>query len=96
MIGSLMQFWGSHGTKILGLLSVMIAGACSDGIVPESKMKYFTYALGVLTYLRGQSNTAAIAQAVIDKHLSTIADLQSQVSSPVDTSLPLAQPPPEK
>lgn len=75
----------ANGTKILGYAQGTIAALCGvAGLIPDSSMKYWLGAFAVLTVWRGQANTTAIAQAVADKHLATIAD--SQTSTVIQTT----------
>lgn len=58
---ALLDFWKSHGTKILGFAQGTIAAiAAVDGIIPQGQLKYWMAGLGVLTFWRGFSNSAAI------------------------------------
>lgn len=65
-----MQFWKSHGTKILGILSlingVTAALIAIAGLVPIEHLKYWLAVsavsgiLGASTFLRGFTNSAAL------------------------------------
>ena len=73
-----LKYLQDNGTKILGIAQGTVALLCGMAdVIPESQMKYWLAASAVLTYWRGNVNTAAIAQAVIDSHLATIASMQN-------------------
>lgn len=58
IIETLIGWWTSHGTKILGFFQVSIAAiAAVDGLIPAGQLKYWMAALGLLTAWRGFINT---------------------------------------
>jgi hypothetical protein len=65
---TLIQFWKSHGTRILGVATFAqsaIGIVCGiSGLVPEPQMKYWlaiSGVLGLLTVHRGNTNAANLA-----------------------------------
>lgn len=57
---SIVQFWLSHGTKILGFLTGTISALAGvAGIIPEKHLKYYMAAIAVMTFWRGFTNSAA-------------------------------------
>lgn len=55
------SFWKSHGTKILGFLTTVVAGLpLIEGLIPPAHKPYWGAAnliLGALTIQRGVTNT---------------------------------------
>ena len=63
MIGSIVSFFANHATKTLGFLQVTlgaIAGATE--IIPTKHLKYYVFALGLLTAWRGFFNSSQQAK----------------------------------
>lgn len=62
-----MSFWDfirNYGTRLLGVLQGTVAVLCGmTGLIPDAHMKYWLAASAVLTYWRGQTNSAAISAA---------------------------------
>jgi hypothetical protein len=57
-MNKIIDFYNSHGTKLLGLAQGTIAAvAAVDGIIPATQLKYWMAALGVMTFWRGYTNT---------------------------------------
>lgn len=53
-----LNFWTSHGTKILGFLQGTIAAIAGvTGLIPEAHLKYYMGAIAVMTFWRGFINT---------------------------------------
>lgn len=54
----LSDWYHSHGTKILGFLSGLIAAVASvSDLIPQQHLKYYMGAIAVMTYLRGYENS---------------------------------------
>jgi hypothetical protein len=57
------DWWTSHGTKILGLLSGTLAAVAGvGGLIPDAHLKYYMGAIAVLTFWRGFINSKEINQ----------------------------------
>lgn len=86
----------NNGTKILSYLvgTLGIVANTSD-IIPQAQLKYWILAIAVLTYWRGTGNTQAIANAVVQKHMETIAEMQSDPPTQKITAPPSATSPQE-
>lgn len=60
-ITTLLGWWKSHGTRLLGLAQGTVAALCGvAGIIPESHLKYWLAASAVMTFWRGQVNSTEI------------------------------------
>lgn len=59
---ALIDFWGGHGTKVLGYLTGIVAAALiTPDLIAPGHMKYWLFAnvvLGGATVRRGHTNTA--------------------------------------
>lgn len=61
---ALIQFWASHGTKLLGFLGGSLGVVAStSGIIPDHYLKYCLLAIGLCTFWRGFTNTANTANS---------------------------------
>jgi hypothetical protein len=55
----LLEYWNSHGTKILGFVSGSIAAVAGvGGLIPEAHLKYYMAAIALMTFWRGFTNSA--------------------------------------
>jgi hypothetical protein len=55
----IIDFWSSHGTKILGLVSGSIAAVAGvGGVIPDAHLKYYMATVALLTFWRGFVNSA--------------------------------------
>lgn len=55
---ALIEFWISHGTKILSFVSGTIAAvAGTTGLIPDAHLKYYMGAIAVMTFWRGFTNS---------------------------------------
>lgn len=55
----LVEFFKSHGTKVLGFLQGTIASVAGvTGLIPDSHLKYYLGASALLTFWRGFVNSA--------------------------------------
>lgn len=51
-------WWVSHGTRILGVAQGSVAIiAATAGVIPESQLKWWMLASGLMTFWRGQVNS---------------------------------------
>lgn len=83
-MSAILTYLQTNGTKMLGLAQGTIATLCGmGGLIPDYQMKYWLAASAVLTFWRGSANTQAIASAVAEKHMETIATLQAAQSAPL-------------
>lgn len=58
MLGVVIAFFRSHGTKVIGFAQGTIAAIAGvTGIIPESHLKYYMAAIAVLTFWRGFINS---------------------------------------
>lgn len=58
MLGFVIAFLRSHGTKLIGFAQGTIAAIAGvTGIIPESHLKYYMAAIAVLTFWRGFINS---------------------------------------
>jgi hypothetical protein len=58
MMDSLINFWDSHGTKVLGFAQGTIAAIAGvTGVIPDHQLKYWLAASAALTFWRGFVNT---------------------------------------
>lgn len=57
----------SHTTRILGTALGTITVLVGTGIIPQAQLKYYTAAIAILTYWRGQAitNTVAAAKSIV-------------------------------
>lgn len=52
-----LDWYHSHGTKILGLISGLLAAVAGvGGIIPDTHLKYYMAVIAVCTFLRGYEN----------------------------------------
>ncbi len=57
------DWWTSHGTKILGFLQGTIAAVAGvTGLIPEGHLKYYMGAIALLTFWRGFINSKELEQ----------------------------------
>ena len=55
---AILNFWTSHGTKILGFIGGSISAvAAIDGIIPAEHLKYYMATIALTTFWRGFTNS---------------------------------------
>lgn len=55
---TLLGYWTSHGTRIIGFAQGTVAALAGvAGVIPEHHLKYWLAASAVLTFWRGQVNS---------------------------------------
>jgi hypothetical protein len=71
-------------TRILGVAAGTLAVLAGTGIIPESHLKYYTAAIAVMTFWRGQATSKVYnqAQAVLAANPSS-----TQPVTPASTSI---------
>lgn len=58
----LVDFYANHGTKVIGFIQGIIAALVGvGGIIPDHQLKYWLATGAILTFLRGFSNSARLA-----------------------------------
>lgn len=57
----------AHTTRIIGTALGTVTVLVGTGIIPNNQLKFYTAAIAILTYWRGQSitNTVATAKAIV-------------------------------
>jgi hypothetical protein len=85
------SWFETRTTRMLGLLLGTLSILNGSGVIPEAQLKYYTLAVGILTFWRGYaiSNTVADAKAIVKQQAADAA-------SPVKTYVLQASPPPTK
>lgn len=58
-MNQVVSFWVNHGTKLLGFAQGTIGVVSGvSGIIPDTSLKYWLLASGLLTFYRGFFNSA--------------------------------------
>ena len=80
---ALIDFIGSHATKLLGALTATVSYLNAEQIIPNGQLKYYTAVLAVLTIWRGIFSGNAYNKGMADATASSpFLSIGSQIKVP--------------